>query len=206
MDVTDIKIGDKFEMGYRMLEEGKLEGAYLFLEAVTDMYMLDAINDQLYYKVVELVANMDAAVESINPSEWIKPLFFDVRYGSLVLKPGDLIDNLKNKLNELEIVPRTGIVQSILEGELLKVKYIDNAFYTIQTDYEKNLKFLVRIENGNTIPMDFDIEDFNINRKDGRIEFRYTRGFKDIISIKPDGSDKKMIRDGKMIDVVDDHH
>ena len=51
----------------------------------------------------------------------------------------------------------------------------------------------------NQVFNDVEIEDFDINRKEGRIEFHYIRGYKDLISIKPDGSDKKMIKsDGEI--------
>ena len=39
--------------------------------------------------------------------------------------------------------------------------------------------------------MDFDVEDFRMNRLAKRIEFKYTRGNKKIMSVNYDGSDKR---------------
>ena len=194
-----IKIGDKLLKGYTLLNDGKWEGAYIFLEAVADLYMLDEIEEILYTKLAQYVSVMDVTREDTEASQWLKLVMLDARYGTLIIKPGDLMDNLVEKLNTLPVVPRNAVTEGFLEGEFGKVKYFDGSFFAIQHDYEKNLKFLVRIQDGNIYPLDFDIEDFDINRKEGRIEFHYIRGYKDLISIKPDGSDKKMIKsDGEI--------
>ena len=94
-------------------------------------------------------------------------------------------------MNELETVHDDYVIQNMLDGSIGKIKYLQGSYYTIQYDREKNLQYLVRITDNNMEPVDFDVEDFRINRPAGRIEFVYTRGNKRVMSTNPDGSDKR---------------
>ena len=100
-------------------------------------------------------------------------------------------EELKKKLDETQRVHDEYIIQRMLDGGIGKIKYAEGAYYTIQFDYEKNLQYLVRLEDNNMTPMDFDVEDFRMNRPAKRIEFVYTRGNKKVMSMNLDGSDKR---------------
>ena len=104
-----IKIGDKLLKGYTLLNDGKWEGAYIFLEAVADLYMLDEIEEILYTKLAQYVSVMDVTREDTEASQWLKLVMLDARYGTLIMKPGDLMDNLVEKLNTLPVVPRNAV-------------------------------------------------------------------------------------------------
>lgn len=189
----NMKIGDKLKKGYNMLEKGQYEGGYIFLEAVADMYMLDEIEDIIYGNLANFVAVMepDKAVKDLN--QWLKIVLLDVRYGKLMLFPGDLLENLVKLLNQLPTVEQNILTQSFMEGSIPKLKYMDGEFFMIQNDYSKNMKFLVKVVNGAVTPLDFDIDDFEIDRKNKRIKFNYIKGSKATMSIKTDGTDKKII-------------
>lgn len=82
-------------------------------------------------------------------------------------------------------------IQNIVGGHILKIEKADDAFICIQ---EKNgLYLLLRSDTSGISPIDFDVCDFSINKKEKRIEYFYARGTKAKISINYDGSDKKQI-------------
>ncbi|MBE6014574.1 MAG: hypothetical protein E7241_04315 [Lachnospiraceae bacterium] len=182
--------GDKLVEGYKMIEGGKPEGAYLYLEAVAEMFINDEIEDIIYGNLLHYVASMDLKGKT-EPDQWLKLVLLDARYGKLMLEPGDLLENLRKNLNEKELHSDEYVIQSMLDGSIGKIKYIDGAYITVKIDYEKNLRYLVRIAGNEMEPLDFDVEDFRINRLAKRVEFNYVRGNKKVMSINPDGSDKR---------------
>lgn len=183
--------GEKLVQGYNMINEGKGEGTYLFLEAVAELYLVDEIDDVIYGNLLNFVSSIDTTSNNTEADQWLKLFILDSRYGSLILQPGDLLENIKKKVDEIETVHNEYIIQNMLDGAIGKIKYADGAYYTIQYDYEKGLQFLVRIVDNEIQPMDFDVEDFRMNRLAKRIEFKYTRGNKKIMSVNYDGSDKR---------------
>lgn len=182
--------GDKLVEGYKMIEGGKPEGAYLYLEAVAEMFINDEIEDIIYGNLLHYVASMDLKGKT-EPDQWLKLVLLDARYGKLMLEPGDLLENLRKNLNEKELHSDEYVIQSMLDGSIGKIKYMDGAYITVKIDYEKNLRYLVRIVGNEMEPLDFDVEDFRINRPAKRVEFNYVRGNKKVMSINPDGSDKR---------------
>lgn len=186
-----LSTGEKFVQGYHLINEGKWEGTYLFLEAVAELYLVDAIDDIIYGNLLNFVSAIDTSSDNTEADQWLKLFMLDSRYGSLMLQPGDLLENIKKKIDEVETIHDEYIIQNMLDGAIGKIKYADGSYYTIQYDYEKGLQFLVRIENNVLSPMDFDVEDFRMNRLAKRVEFKYTRGNKKIMSVNYDGSDKR---------------
>lgn len=191
MENNILNTGDKLVEGYKMINDGKWEGTYLFMEAVGELYLVDAIEDVIYGNLLNFVSSIDTSSKNMEADQWLKLVLLDSRYGKLFLEPGDLLDNLQKALNEVETVHDEYILQNMLDGAIGKIKYAEGSYYTIQYDYEKNLQFLVKITGNEMEPMDFDVEDFRMNRLAKRVEFKYTRGNKKIMSVNYDGSDKR---------------
>lgn len=162
----------------------------MFLEAVAELYLVDEIDDIIYGNLLGFVAssNMKGDTEA---DAWLKLFLLDSRYGTLMLKPGDLLENVRTAVNEKPTVHDEEVIQEMLDGSIGKIKYADGSYYTLRFDYEKGLQYLVRITQGLMVPMDFDVEDFRMNRPASRIEFNYTRGNKRVMSANLDGSDKR---------------
>ena len=182
--------GDLFVKGYNDIREGRWEGTYSLMEAVAELYLVDAIDDIIYGNLINYVGAMDVT-KPTEADQWLKLFLLDARYGKLMLEPGDLLENISKALNDLETVHEDHIIQGMLDGGIGKIKYAEGSYYTIRFDHEKNLQYLVRIRDNVMEPMDFDVEDFRMNRPAGRIEFLYTRGNKRVMSAKLDGSDKR---------------
>lgn len=182
--------GERFIEGYKAIEAGRIEGTYSLMEAIAELYLYDEIDDIIYGNLINYVAAMDVK-KAGEADQWLKLFLLDARYGRLILQPGDLLENIKSKLDETERVHDEYIIQRMLDGSIGKIKYAEGAYYTIQFDYEKNIQYLVRIADNNMTPMDFDVEDFRMNRLAKRIEFVYTRGNRKVMSMNLDGSDKR---------------
>ena len=188
----NVLTGDKLVQGYKLLSEGKWEGAYTFLEAVAELYLVDEIDDIIYGNLMGFVAssNMSGDTEA---DAWLKLFLLDSRYGTLMLQPGDLLENVRTAVNGKPTVHDEQVIQEMLDGSIGKIKYADGSYYTLRFDYEKGLQYLVRITQGEMVPMDFDVDDFRMNRPASRIEFNYTRGDKRVMSVNLDGSDKRQL-------------
>ena len=182
--------GERFVEGYKAIASGAIEGSYNLMEAMAELYLCDEIDDIIYGNLINFVAAMDVK-KAGEADQWLKLFLLDARYGRLMLEPGDLLENIKKKLDELDTVHDEYIIQRMLVGGIGKIKYAQGAYYTIQFDYEKNIQYLVRVADNNMTPMDFDVEDFRMNRPAKRIEFVYTRGNKKVMSMNLDGSDKR---------------
>ena len=76
-------------------------------------------------------------------------------------------------------------------GNIIKIEKADEAFIFIQE--KAGTYFLLRSDEGGISPIDFDVTDFKINKKEKRIEYFYARGTKALISVNYDGSDKKQM-------------
>lgn len=185
-----MKIGDKFNEGYRLLEAGKWEGAFLVFEAVTNLYQLDAIDDVIFEKLADYIRNVDMTGEDTEANQWIKILLMDSRYAGLLLRPGDLLTNFTELLNKYPEIPDDVLTDMFMEGELKKVKFVEDSFFYIEKDYLKGQTFLVRRTEGVSVPVDFDVDDFNVNRQEKRIEFKYTRGKKCLMAVDYYGLNK----------------
>ncbi len=186
--------GDKFEKGYRLLEENNWEGALLFFSAVTDMYLLDAIDEEIYFKLSKYIAGIDYNSKDTEANQWLKIILLDIRYGGLLLKPEDIIMNLKDLLNTFPEIEEDYVIEAFIEGRISKLKYADGRFYYIDKQGELSQNFLVMRVNGESKPIDFDVEDFTVNRVEKRIEYSYIRGTKGRFAIEYDGNNKIQIR------------
>lgn len=186
-----MKTGDKIVEGYKALSEGKWEGSYLFMSGVAELYLVDEIDDIIYGNLLNYVATVTGKEGETEADQWLKLLLLDFRFGKVMLEHGDLMENIRKYANGLETVSDDYIIQNMLDGSIGKIKWVDGSYYTIQFDYEKGLQFLVRVENNVLSPMDFDVEDFRVNRPAKRIEFSYTRGNRKVMSVNLDGSDKR---------------
>ncbi|MBR5337053.1 MAG: hypothetical protein IK152_03635 [Lachnospiraceae bacterium] len=182
--------GDRFALGYNAIKEGRWEGTYSLMEAVAELYLIDAIDDIIYGNLIGYVEAMDVT-KPTEADQWLKLFLLDARYGRLMLEPGDLLENIKKALNELDTVHDEYIIQNMLDGSIGKIKYAKGSYYTIQFDREKGLQYLVRITGNEMEPMDFDVDDFRMNRAADRVEFVYTRGNKKVMSVGLDGGDKR---------------
>ena len=188
---TNMKTGDKLAEGYKLISEGKWEGSYLFLTGIAELYLNDEVDDVIYGNYLNIVANMNLGGEAEELNQWLKLLILDVRFGKQIMVPGDLLENIRKYANELNLHADDYIVQAMLDGSIGKIKWLEDSYITIKYDYEKQLQYLVRIKDNQMIPLDFDVEDFRINRPAKRIEFNYLRGYKHVFSINVDGSDKR---------------
>ena len=188
-------IGDKVKEGFTMMDEGKPEGAYLFYGAVCDLSLMDAIDDRIFTSLSRYVEVMNPSETKTEANQWLKALMLDVRYGQVVLKPGDLVDNLRDELNKLPEIPDSPLVERYMEGGLWSLKSVDGVFFYIENTGTEGPSFLVREEEGEKKPIDFDVDDFNINREDKRIEYFYTRGDNRKVSVDYFGMDKRMVDD-----------
>ncbi|SFB33994.1 hypothetical protein SAMN05216249_12228 [Acetitomaculum ruminis DSM 5522] len=209
MFADNMRVGDKLKKGYNLIEEGKIEGAYIFFEAVRDMYLYDMIEDTIFEKMSAYIRSLDFTKKPEPGKNWLKMILIDLRYAKMVSLKGDLLENICDVLNKLPIVEENALTQNLLEGSLEKVKLADGAYYTIQSNYESNQRFLIRFKDGQISPLDFDVKDFEINRQDDRIEFSYTRGMKDTFSIKMEGGDKKKVDkkgNTKTLIKIEGHH
>ena len=186
-----MKTGDKIVEGYKALSEGKWEGSYLFMSGVAELYLVDEIDDIIYGNLLNYVATVTGKEGETEADQWLKLLLLDFRFGKVMLEHGDLMENIRKYANGLETVSDDYIIQNMLDGSIGKIKWVDGSYYTIQFDHEKGLQFLVRVENNVLSPMDFDVEDFRVNRPAKRIEFSYTRGNRKVMSVNLDGSDKR---------------
>ena len=185
-------IGDKVKKGFNMMESGKPEGAYLFYGAVCDLSLIDAIDERIFTSLSRYVEVMNPEESKNEANQWLKALMLDVRYGQVMLKPGDLLDNLCEELNKLPEIPDSPLVERYMEGGLWSLKSVDSVFFYIENTGTDGPSFLVREENGERKPIDFDVDDFTINRKDKRIEYFYTRGDQRKVSVDYNGLDKRM--------------
>ncbi len=185
-----MKIGDKFNKGYKLLEANKWEGAFLVFEAVTNLYQLDAIDEVIFNKLADYIRSVDMSGDDTEANQWIKIILMDSRYAGLLISPGNLLDNLTGLFNRFPEIPDDIVTDMFMEGELSKVKFVENSFFYIEKDYLKGQTFLVRRTEGATVPVDFDVDDFNVNRQEKRIEFKYTRGKKCLMAVDYNGLNK----------------
>ncbi|MBR5431646.1 MAG: hypothetical protein IK119_04610, partial [Bacteroidales bacterium] len=86
----NVLTGDKLIEGYNLLSQGKWEGAYMFLEAVAELYLVDEIDDIIYGNLLQYVASSDMKGDT-EAQGWLKLFLLDSRYGTLMLQPGDLL-------------------------------------------------------------------------------------------------------------------
>ncbi|MBE5939143.1 MAG: hypothetical protein E7266_02000 [Lachnospiraceae bacterium] len=185
-----MKIGDKFKQGYNLLESGEWEGIFLVFEAVTNLYEIDAVDEVIYNKLAEYVRSVDMTGEDTEANQWIKILLMDSRYAGLLLKQGDLLENFTELLNKYPEIPDDLITDYFMEGNLSKVKFVEGSFFYVEKDYLKGQTFLIRRTEGVNVPVDFDVDDFNVNRQEKRVEFKYTRGKKCLMAVDYDGLNK----------------
>lgn len=189
------RIGDKLYKGYNLMKEGKAEGVYEYYTAVAHMSMLDEIDEQIFIPLKKYISVINLE-NDLEPDMWLKALLLDKRYANVMYAGGNLINNLRKYLDLLPVIENNEIVDKFIDGEIEKLKYADNAYFYIKVN--KGLRFLVRVdyEEGNYTekPLDFDVADFCVNRKENRIEFTYIRGNKSVMAIDYDGSDKRTIK------------
>ncbi|MGN0383461.1 MAG: hypothetical protein ACI4DS_04250 [Eubacterium sp.] len=184
------RIGDKLYNAYNLMKQGNPEGAYEYFEAVAYLYMLDEIDERIFDALRGYIAVFDPA-RDLEPEQWLKALLLDRRYANVMYAQGELLDNLRKYLDLLPVITPNITTESFINGNIDKLKYADGAFFYIRND--KGLRFLVRMDKNGEVPLDFDVSNFSINRKEKRIEFIYIRGNKSVMSINYDGSDKKEI-------------
>ncbi len=55
--------GDRFAEGYNAIKEGRWEGTYSLMEAVAELYLIDAIDDIIYGNLIRYVGAMDVTGE-----------------------------------------------------------------------------------------------------------------------------------------------
>lgn len=188
-----MKIGDKFSKGYFMLEKKDWNGIFLLFESVTNLYEIDALDEKIYEGLEKYVRNVKMEGDNTEANQWIRILLLDSRYAGLLLQPGDLLTNLTEFLNKFPEIPDDIVTDMFMEGMISKVKYTDNSFFYVEKDSLKHQSFLVRRQDGVTAPVDFDVDDFHVNRQEKLIEYVYTRGIKETMAVDYSGCNKKQI-------------
>jgi len=188
-----MRIGVKFKKGYQMLEAGQWAGIFLVYEAATNLYQLDAIDELIYEKLTGYIRAADMTGSDTEANQWIKIFLMDSRYAGLLLKAGNLLDNMTEVFNMLPEIPDDIITDLFIEGRISKVKYVEDSFFYIEKDITGKQTFLMRRHEGESVPVDFDVDDFRVNRQEKTVEFNYVRGLTTTLSVDCHGENKKHI-------------
>lgn len=189
-----MRIGDKFNKGYNMLQNGDWNGIFLLFESVTNLYQLDALDDKIYEGLAKYVRTVNMVGNDTEANQWLRIVLLDSRYAGIILRQGDLLENITEVFNAFPEIPEDIVTDMLMEGAIPKVKYVEDVFFYIEKDSLKNQSFLVKRKDGITTPVDFDVEDFYVNRQEKRIEFVYNRGISSTLAVDYQGENKTVIK------------